>query len=90
MEVNEAKAKGVESIADYDRLYPGAVKEVREWFRTIKVFDGKKENTYLKNGDVIGREETLEIISDCHKQYRSLFDKCDKHEYYLDTPNHYH
>jgi hypothetical protein len=87
MEVNEAKERGVESMADYDRLFPGAVKEVREWFRTIKTFDGKKENTYLKNGDVIGREETLEIISDCNKQYRGLFDEGKKHDYYLDTPN---
>ena len=67
MEVNEAKAMGISNIEDYERIYPGAVHEVKEWFRTIKTFDGKPENRFLADGSTMGREETLMIISDCQK-----------------------
>jgi inorganic pyrophosphatase len=69
MEVHEAEAAGVSSIADYDRVYPGAVSDVREWFRTIKTFDGKSENRYLKDGKVFSREDSIGIIRECHEQY---------------------
>lgn len=69
MEVNEAEAAGVKSIEDYDRIYPGAVSEVREWFRTIKTYDGKPENRYLKDGKVFCREESMQIIRECYEQY---------------------
>ena len=69
MEVNEAKAIGVSTMEDYDRIYPGAVNEVREWFRTIKTYDGKAENKYLGDGKVFSREESMKIIRECHEQY---------------------
>ena len=75
LEVNEAKTLGVHDVKSYENRYPGALHLIREWFRTIKTFDGKAENTFLANGNVIGREETLEIIKDCNNQYKSLMEK---------------
>ena len=46
IEVNEAKRVGVNSVEDYRRLFPGAIGEVREWFRTYKTLEGKKENKF--------------------------------------------
>ena len=79
MEVNEAKTLGVHDVKSYENRYPGVLFRIREWFRTIKTFDGKAENTFLHNGNVIGRDETLAIIEDCNKQYKQLMDKETKH-----------
>jgi inorganic pyrophosphatase len=75
MEVTEAKTLGVHDVKSYEDRYPGVLFRIREWFRTIKTFDGKAENTFLHNGNVIGRDETLAIIEDCSKQYKQLMDK---------------
>ena len=60
--VNFANEKKIYSIEDFDRWNPGAVNEIREWFRTIKTYDGKPENKFGYDEKVIGLEKTLEII----------------------------
>jgi len=37
-----------------------------EWFKTIKVFDGKKANQIAYNEKIFSKDETLKIINDTH------------------------
>lgn len=85
MEIHEARHLGVNNLADYERACPGAIAEVSEWFKTIGTFDGKPENRYLFGGEVLGREETLNILREGHRQYKNLFN--DKNRgYFLSQP----
>lgn len=72
IEVNEAHERGVKNIADYDRQNPGAVKEVIEWFRNYKVWEGKKINEFKWDGEVQSVERSLEIIQESSQQYQDL------------------
>jgi len=69
MEINEAKAKGVRTIKDYEQLYPGAISEVRKWFLEKAADEGKHHYEYLINGKVIPVADTLDVIQDSQKHY---------------------
>jgi inorganic pyrophosphatase len=43
--------------------------EIREWFRTIKTYDGKPENEFGYGGKFLSAERALEIIDENHKFY---------------------
>ena len=45
------------------------INALRNWFRMIKTFDGKPENTFGYEGKVIGVERTLEIIKETEEHY---------------------
>ena len=46
--------------------------KIQEWFRSYKVFEGKKENILLDNNKIFSNEETHAIIDECHKDYLLL------------------
>ena len=52
LEVHEAEQLKVRSLEDFDKLQPGRVDEIREWFRTYKTLDGKPENKFREDGRV--------------------------------------
>ena len=62
----------IRSVDDYNQYHPGAIREVKEWFRTIKTHDGKPENRFGRDGRVLGVEETLEIIFENNNSYQKL------------------
>ena len=43
-----------------------------EWFKTIKVFDGKKANTIAYDEKIFSRDETLAIIDGTHREWLKL------------------
>ena len=59
LEVHEAKELNINSMADFEKAYPGRVSEIREWFRMYKTLDGKPENEFREDGRVFTKEETL-------------------------------
>jgi len=40
----EAKLHNIRNIEDFNRLCPGATKEIQQWFRMYKTYEGKGEN----------------------------------------------
>ena len=64
VDVEEAKREKISSLEDYP---PEQLRAVMEWFKTIKVFDGKKANTIAYDEKIFSRDETLAIIDDTHK-----------------------
>ena len=68
----EARKKGVKNIEDFNRLNPGAVKEVTEWFKMYKTYEGKAENQFGYEGRVLSSEKTIEIIHENNQFYKDL------------------
>ena len=62
LEVTEAKTLDITSIEDFEKLFPGRVSEIREWFRMYKTLDGKPENEFTENGRLYTQKETLAIV----------------------------
>ena len=82
IEVNEAKERKIRNIEDYNRTNPGAVKEIIEWFRMYKTWEGKKVNKFCWNGEILSVDRTLELIQDSHRQYKSFFEHPEQNSSY--------
>ena len=61
-----ARELGIRDIDDYNREYPGHLKHIKDWFRTIKTYDGKPENHFGYDEQVLSVEKTVEIIHSNH------------------------
>ena len=72
LEESEAKRLGIRTHEDFSRLNPGAIKEIMEWFRVIKTYDGKPANRFAYDDQVLSVEETINIIEENHKSYNDL------------------
>lgn len=48
------------------------VSAILQWFKTIKVFDGKKANSIEYNDKIFTIDETLEIIHETNKEWKTL------------------
>ncbi|CDW81516.1 inorganic pyrophosphatase [Stylonychia lemnae] len=72
MNVEDSKYLKIRNIDDFTQQHPGAVKEIFEWFRMIKTYDGKPQNRFGHDEKVLSVEKTLEIICDNNGFYRKL------------------
>ena len=72
---DEAKERRIKNLEDFNRLCPGAIKEIQEWFRIYKTYEGKGENKFGHGGRLLSVDETIEIIHENHQFYRDLLDK---------------
>ena len=52
----------------------GRLKAIREWFKSIKVYDGKKPNSFAFEERVLSVERTLQVIEENHHHYRKLIE----------------
>ena len=57
--------------AQIDTFFPGAVAEIRDWYRMYKTADGKPENDYSLGGELVGEEEAVEVVQECHEAWRA-------------------
>ncbi|CAI2378758.1 unnamed protein product [Moneuplotes crassus] len=72
LNVKQADKEGIRDHKDFEEAYPAKIGAVREWYRTIKVHDGKQENTFGYNEQVLSAEQSLEIIQENHESYNDL------------------
>lgn len=70
--VDDPKAGEMSDIGDVERVMPGRVDEVREWFRMYKTAEGKGENEYGYGGEAKGREFALEVVAETHQSWVDL------------------
>ena len=54
------------------RVMPGRLAEIREFYRTSKVPDGKPENSFGFDEKPLSREYTLGVVSQTHGFWLSL------------------
>lgn len=70
--VDDAMAGELNDIEDVERLMPGKVEEVREWFKMYKTAEGKGENEYAYGGEAKGAAFALKVVEETHESWRSL------------------
>ncbi|OMJ90155.1 hypothetical protein SteCoe_7549 [Stentor coeruleus] len=63
-------SKKLHNPNDVEKVFPGKIPAIIDWFENIKVFDGKPKNKV--EGNVLGPEATLEIITDAHNHWKDL------------------
>lgn len=59
VDVSNPLAAELNDIADAERLMPGYVQTMLEWFRLYKVPEGERKNEIALGGEVKGREYVL-------------------------------
>lgn len=59
-------------IDDLERLMPGKVDSIREWFRMYKTAEGKGENSYAFDGKAMDVEYTMKVVEDTHASWAGL------------------
>jgi inorganic pyrophosphatase len=62
---------GIRSVEKFNQHFPGAIKEIIEWFRTIKTYDGKPENRFARE-EPLSVDEAIEVILHNHESYKKL------------------
>jgi inorganic pyrophosphatase len=59
---DDVDAGELHDIADVDRVHPGLLGRIHDWFRDYKIPDGKPANTFGFEGRPLARRETLELV----------------------------
>lgn len=70
--VDDPNAADMNDIEDVEKVMPGRVERVREWFRMYKTAEGKEENAYAYGGEAKGAEFTMQVVRDAHESWRRL------------------
>lgn len=65
-------APEMNDIGDVERLLPGKIDEVRQWFRMYKTAEGKGENEYGYDGEAKGAEFAMKVIEETHQSWADL------------------
>jgi len=65
-------AEKLHDIEDVEKLLPGTLDVVREWFRTYKVPDGKPENKFAFDEKFMNRAFTLGVMHETHAAWARL------------------
>lgn len=69
---SDPMATQLESIEDVERLLPGRIAEVRDWFRYYKTAEGKGENEYGYDGEAKDLNFALQVIEEAHQSWSDL------------------
>lgn len=72
--LDDPLAAQMNDIADVERLMPGKVDAVREWFRMYKTAEGKGENEYAYGGEAKGAEFAMKVVLETHQSWKGLKD----------------
>jgi inorganic pyrophosphatase len=59
-------------LEDVERLFPGVLDQVKDWFRLYKTAEGKGENKYGYGGQYLDREMAVKVIKECHEAWKKL------------------
>jgi len=69
-------APALNDIDDVERLLPGTVSLIREWFRTYKIADGKPPNRFALNEECRGAAYAHKVIHETHAAWYELVANC--------------
>mmetsp|Transcript_20685 Transcript_20685/g.37347 ORF Transcript_20685/g.37347 Transcript_20685/m.37347 type:complete len:441 (-) Transcript_20685:426-1748(-) len=70
IDVEDRWAPELNNVEDVDRLLPGALDQIREWWRTYKVTDGKPLNKFGLGEKFMPAEYAMEVVVECHEAWR--------------------
>ncbi|PXF45408.1 Soluble inorganic pyrophosphatase 1, chloroplastic [Gracilariopsis chorda] len=69
---DDPKAAEVSDIDDVEKVFPGKVHEVREWFRLYKTAEGKGENEYAYGGVAKNSAFAQSVVLETHNSWADL------------------
>ena len=64
-------APELNDVEDVERLIPGTISLIREWFRTYKIPDGKPPNKFALDEKCMGAKYAHKVIHETHT-FRSV------------------
>jgi inorganic pyrophosphatase len=70
--LEDAMADRVNDIDDVEKLMPGKVSAIREWFRMYKTAEGKGENEYAYNGEAMNARFAEKVVAENHESWSQL------------------
>lgn len=65
-------ASELHDLEDVRAKCPKLLENTRQWFRDYKLPDGKPQNKFAFDGQYKGKNETLEVIQECHDAWKRL------------------
>lgn len=71
-------APDLNDIDDVERLLPGVVSSIREWFRTYKIPDGKPPNVFGLDEKAMNKAYAMKVIDECHQAWKNLASRDEK------------
>lgn len=73
-------APELNDVEDVERLLPGVIDSIREWFRSYKIPDGKPPNKFALDERCMGRKYALKVVAECHMSWQILVGKAEAGE----------
>merc|ERR1719183_2633149 len=73
VDVADPLADKLNDIGDLEKVIPGKVSEVREWFRTYKTHEGKPLNAFGLDEKAMDRAYTLKVVQQAHDDWSRLW-----------------
>lgn len=70
--VDDPKASQVNDVADVEKVFPGELQRILEWFRDYKIPDGKPANQFGYNNQCLDREFAMKVVEETHGFYNKL------------------
>lgn len=70
--VNDPLSDLLSDIEDVEKVCPGLLTATRQWFRDYKLSDGKPKNVFALEGKYRNLIETVETVTECHKEWNKL------------------
>lgn len=71
--VDDPLSGQMNDIDDIEKVMPGKVSEVREWFRMYKTAEGKGENEYAYSGEAKGRDFAMNVVEETNQSWSDLY-----------------
>ena len=69
---DDPKAALVSDVADVEKVFPGELLRIFEWFRDYKTPEGKPQSVFGYDGKCVDRAFTMGVIEETHDLYNAL------------------
>jgi len=93
IDVNDPKAKDVNTIGDVEIHFPNTIKETFTFLRDYKIPAGSGPNKFAFDGELKDKTFAMKVIEETHEQWKKLMEgttKTEKIEKSNTTQAHFH
>jgi len=80
IDVNDPKAKDVNTLEDVEKHFPNTIKETFTFLRDYKIPAGSGPNKFAFDGELKDKAFALHVIEETHEQWKKLIEGTTKNE----------
>ena len=80
IDVNDPKAKDVDSIEDVEKHFPGVIQETFVFLRDYKIPSGSPPNKFAFDGQLKDKAFAIKVVEETNEQWRKLIEGHTKNE----------